>query len=176
MFGVLADPIADTWSPNLPPVALLSYSYDSEDHKAWVRKLATDLRKQYGIDVLLDVWEVPLGGDVSIFMQQGISRSDRVLMICTETYIAKANGGTGGGVPYEMMIVRKAIVELIDTIKFIPVIRNQLGEIKMPDGIGQRMAVDFRDDGRYPAKLEELARAIYGLSEKPALGTNPFGS
>jgi hypothetical protein len=129
------------------------------------------------VDALLDSWDVPLGGDLSKFMQQGISNSDRVLMICTPNYISRANDGVSGGVPYEMMIVRQTIVQAIDTRKFIPIIRDQPGEYHIPQGIGLRFAIDFRDDAQYSTKLEELARAIYGLGpEKPTLGKNPFAA
>ena len=37
------------------PSVFLSYSHDSVAHKAWVRKLAEDLRGQ-GVDATLDQW------------------------------------------------------------------------------------------------------------------------
>ena len=156
-----------------PPIAFISYSHDSAQHKAWVQKLATELRGM-GIDAILDVWDFRLGQDASEFMQQGISRSDRVLMICTEKYVAKANQGKGG-VAYEKLIVSAELVHAIDTIKFIPVIRDQPAIVTIPTFMGDRKYADFRDDMEYAAKLTELGREIYGLSDKPPLGKNPFG-
>ena len=127
-----------------------------------------------GVEVLLDVWELRLGQDTTEFMQRAISDSDRVLMVCTEKYVARANDGKGGGVPFEGMIIRDELVENIDTVKFIPVIRDQPEAIRIPKFMGHRMYVDFREDGAYVATTLELARDIYGLSSKPLLGKSPF--
>ena len=43
--------------PMPEPVVFVSYSHDSEAHKAWVLKLATDLRSN-GVDAILDVWDL----------------------------------------------------------------------------------------------------------------------
>ncbi len=56
-----------------PPKEFISYSHDSAEHKAWVLKLASDLRGM-GVDVGLDQWDLVLGQDVSLFMQTGLLR------------------------------------------------------------------------------------------------------
>ena len=76
------------------PKVFISYSHDSDAHKAWVLGLATGLRNG-GVNVVLDQWDLALGEDISMFMQKGISESDRVLMICSESYVAKAEEGIG---------------------------------------------------------------------------------
>ena len=78
-----------------PPTIFVSYSHDSAEHKAWVIKLATDLRA-HGVDVSLDEWDLALGQDIAAFMQRGIAASERVLLICSETYVRKAEDGAGG--------------------------------------------------------------------------------
>ena len=49
-----------------PPKVFLSYSHDSPTHKQWVRKLATDLRKN-GVDDILDQWDLCHGKDIAAF-------------------------------------------------------------------------------------------------------------
>ena len=49
--------------------------------------------------------------------------ADRVLMICTEQYVRKANAGAGG-VGYEKMIVTSELMTSIDSRKVIPIIRQ----------------------------------------------------
>jgi hypothetical protein len=90
------------------PEVFISYSHDSQDHKLWVLNLATRLRTN-GVDAILDQWDLGPGGDLPHFMEQSISRSSRVLMVCTERYVEKANAGTGG-VGYEKMIVTSDLV------------------------------------------------------------------
>src|SRR5712692_1160770 len=81
----------------------LSYSWDSEEHRAWVRRLASDLVEN-GVEVLLDQWDVAPGDDLTAYMESSIRESDCVLLICTPSFPRKANEGHGG-VGYEKTIV-----------------------------------------------------------------------
>ncbi|MBC7490457.1 MAG: toll/interleukin-1 receptor domain-containing protein [Glaciimonas sp.] len=156
------------------PMVFISYSHDSPQHKEWVLQLAITLRA-HGIDVTLDQWDLVAGQDMAAFMTTGIRTADRVVLICSEAYVSKAEGGIGG-VGYERLIVTGEVIGAIDTIKFIPVIRNNPGTRKVPDFLGPRKYVDFTEDGQYAARLEELAREIQGApaTVKPKLGENPF--
>lgn len=64
--------------------------------------LATRLAKN-GVDVILDQWDLRIGGDLSSFMESGLTQVDRVICVCYEKYVPKANTGLGG-VGYEKMI------------------------------------------------------------------------
>ena len=56
---------------NDEPKVFISYSHDSESHKAWVLKLATDLR-DHGVDAILDEWDLKLGEDIVKFMEDSV--------------------------------------------------------------------------------------------------------
>jgi hypothetical protein len=103
------------------PTAFISYSQDSLAHKAWVLKLASDLRAN-GVDVVLDQWDLVPGQDITLFMQRGISECARAILVCSGPYVAKAEKGVGG-VGYERLIVTAEMVANIDTTKFIPILR-----------------------------------------------------
>jgi hypothetical protein len=156
------------------PKAFISYSHDSAAHKNWVLKLAGDLRVK-GVDVFLDQWDLVAGQDVSLFMQRGISEADRVIMICSSDYVTKSEQRVGG-VGYERLIVTAEVVNSIDTIKFIPVLRGASSSKKTPSFLGPRKCIDFENDSDYELKLIELAREIHGAPaiSKPLLGPNPF--
>lgn len=156
------------------PVVFVSYSHDSPAHKAWVLKLATDLRTN-GIDAILDQWDLVLGQDVVAFMSDGIARSDRVLLVCTDPYISKAEAGSGG-VGYERLVVTAELVQNIDTRKFIPLARDNATSKRMPVFLGPRMYVDFGTDEKYVESLDLLLRELLDAprTSKPPLGTNPF--
>lgn len=158
---------------NIPKV-FISYSHDSTDHKKWVLKLATDLCAN-GVDAILDQWELAPGQDVSSFMQNGIVSADRVLMVCSENYVAKAETGIGG-VGFERLIVTAEVVQSIDTRKFIPLVRSNPRSKKVPIFLGPRIYIDFTDDTVYATKLEELLRELLGAPAivKPPIGANPF--
>ena len=104
------------------PKVFASYSHDSVEHKEWVLYLCTKLREN-GVDVILDQWDLGAGDDLTLFMEKGVRDSDRVLVICTDTYVRKANAGEGG-VGYERLIVTAQITRDLGTKKFIPIIRQ----------------------------------------------------
>ena len=136
-------------------------------------RLATDLRNN-GVDSILDQWDLVPGQDLSKFMEDGIVQSDRVLLVCSRQYVSKADAGRGG-VGYERLIVTAEVVQSIDTIKFVPVLRNN-SDKTVPTFLGLRLHIDFTDDCEYHSRLEELLRELLGTpaSVKPPLGQNPF--
>ena len=140
------------------PRVFISYSHDSDAHKQWVLRLATDLRAA-GIDASLDQWDLAPGQDVVAFMANGISGADRVLVICSEKYVHKAEAGQGG-VGYERLIVTAGLVQTIDTKKFLPLVRENGSPSKTPNFLGPRLYIDFSSDADYTARLEQLVREI----------------
>jgi formylglycine-generating enzyme required for sulfatase activity len=156
------------------PSVFLSYSHDSETHKAWVRKLAEDLRHG-GVDATLDQWDLQAGADVVAFMEAGIRRADRVLLVCTSTYVSKAEQRKVGA-GYEGMIVTSQVARATDTVKFIPLVRDNPKEPLLPDFLGPRLWLDFRNDGLYGERLEQLLRELHDQPRfrKPPLGRPAF--
>jgi TIR domain len=158
------------------PNVFISYSHDGAAHNEWVRRLAERLVAN-GIDTTLDQWTLVPGADVVAFMDRGVASADRVLMVCSRTYVEKANKGIGG-VGYERLIVSREIFDQVDTTKFVPIIRNNATSAKTPTFIGARLYIDFADDAKFGEAFEELLRAIYNMPaySKPSLGASPFAS
>ena len=137
------------------PKVFISYSHDSPEHKQWVSELAVKLRRD-GVNAILDQWNLGPDNDVTQFMEHGIKNSDRVLVICTDSYVRKANTGEVGIADDESMIVTRRIVEDLGTNRFIPIIRQTLWEDKTPTFLKERVYVDFTDDNQFEEKFEEL--------------------
>jgi hypothetical protein len=156
------------------PRVFVSYSHDSQEHKDWVLKLSTRLLAN-GVDVILDQWDLSLGGDLPRFMALGLTGANRVLAICTSTYVDRANAGEGG-TGYETMILTAQVMRNITTDRIIPVLRNNGGPDLTPVFLASRLYIDFRDDADYEERYGELVREIHGvrISPRPPLGTNPF--
>lgn len=154
----------------------ISYTHESETHKEWVRKLATDLR-QNGVDVTLDQWELRKGADLTRFMEVGIRESSRVLLVFTPAYCEKSNRRTGG-VGYESLVITGELAANLDTTKFVGVLRAGSWDTAVPSFMASRLNVDFRQDDLYAAALDELLRDLHGVPvyPKPPLGTNPFAA
>ena len=51
------------------PKTLISYSWTSPDHEAWVLQLATELEES-GVDVIFDKWDLREGADKYAFMEK----------------------------------------------------------------------------------------------------------
>ncbi|AVH25781.1 hypothetical protein AL468_00280 [Vibrio diabolicus] len=159
------------------PKVFVSYSWDSEDHKTWVRELSERLIKN-GIDVRLDQWHVAPGQSLTQFMEQEATSSDHVIIICTTNYNQKSTSRMGG-VGYEQQIISGQIASGIEREKFIPLIRD--GEFTAGDNCSIPphflgiYAIDMRDDKALDSSLETLLRAIYKepLHKAPEIGKKP---
>lgn len=158
----------------IPPQVFISYSHDSDIHKNWVIQLATRLRSN-GVDIILDAWNTKLGSDLASFMERGLSKSQRVISICSDNYLIKANGGKGGA-GYEKQIMTSELIIDQNTDWIIPLIINNTSPKKTPTFLGTRKYISFEDPKLYEAKYEELLRDI--LEEPvlpiPPIGKNPF--
>jgi hypothetical protein len=162
------------------PSVFVSYSWDDEVHKAWVRDLAERLTLN-GVVVRLDDWDVQPGQSLTQFMDQHIAACDFVLVVGTPNYAERSQARTGG-VGYEQQIISGHIAAGIPREKFIPVVRY--GEFKPgptcalpPHFLGIR-AIDMRGLGDLEVAFEELLRTIYQRPKytRPPLGNTPaFG-
>ena len=132
----------------------ISYSHDSPGHMQWVSELAAKLRRN-GVQLIFDQWHLSFGQDPKQFMESGVNNSDWVLVICTDSYVSKANEEESG-ISYEPMIVTRRHVEDVGANKFIPIIRQTLTEEKAPEFLRDKVYIDFTDDKQFDAKFEEL--------------------
>lgn len=100
--------------PEGHPVVFISYSWDSPEHKVWVAKFADDLTSK-GIYVLFDDY-LDSGTTLPMFMEYGIERSDKVLIIGTPKYKEKCTG-MSSGVAFEDTIIRSSMFQNFGTKK-----------------------------------------------------------
>ena len=156
------------------PIVFISYSHDSEEHKNWVLQLATRLRSN-GVNIILDRWNLKLGSDLASFMERGLSKSNRIVSICSETYLKKANEGKGGA-GYEKQIMTAELINDQNNNWVIPLIKNNKEKRKTPTFLGGRMYISFEEPHLYESKYEELLRDILDepILPIPPIGENPF--
>lgn len=155
------------------PTVFISYSWESDAHKAWVRQLAEKLRSQ-GVKVILDQWELTPGGDRTHFMESNIVASDFVIIICTPTYAIKGNK-RDGGVGYEAMIITSQLARRILQDKFIPVLRSgNFDDSAVPVWLQSKIGVDLRGDPYDPKQYDILLRAVHRANDvAPPIGPKP---
>ncbi len=155
------------------PVVLISYSWDSEEHKLWVRKLSDDLRTKYAVNTILDQYNRG-GYDLIQFMDKGIEIADRVILKGTPTYKEKTEKYDGGA-KYEDQLISTQLYHKIGSSKFIPVLRLGKFETSFRALIETKTGFDMREDNQYEANLRNLAAELWNspLNAAPALGPRP---
>lgn len=156
------------------PKVFISYSWESEPHKEWVLRLATDLRTK-GVDVILDRWHLRIGDDIAAFMDESVSDADYILLVCSPNYAEKSNARRGG-VGYEQNIISgELLTETSTRAKFIPLLRAGNPSIALPRFLKSKLFVDFRDDDKYQPSLDQLLRHLFDASEyvPPMIGARP---
>ncbi|MGB0372883.1 MAG: toll/interleukin-1 receptor domain-containing protein [Opitutales bacterium] len=159
------------------PLVFISYSHDSREHKQWVLELAQELRGSHGVEVIIDQWDLEPGDDLPRFMREAVNRCDRVLMICTEKYVDKADAGKGG-VGYEAMIVDGELIKDLGTNKFIPIIRQAGSSIRLPQSVGTRLGANLSDGSDHEEEMKTLIEKLHNVPppSKPPLAGGPLKS
>lgn len=160
-----------------PPKVFVSYSWESDDHKEWVRALAERLT-QNGVNVRLDQWHVVLGQSLTQFMETEVHTCDFVLVVCTKDYCRKSLARTGG-VGYEQQIITGNIVAGNPREHFIPIVRDgdfaPGPECSVPGQFMGIYAIDMREGADIDKSIEAVLRAIFKqpASTQPTIGPRP---
>lgn len=158
------------------PNVFISYSWDSQEHEEWIINLATKLCDN-GVNAILDKWDLgSLGKPLPHFMENAITKSQRVICVLTPNYKKKTEN-LAGGVGYEYSIISAEIfTDGVNTSKFIPLFRNGTVADAIPTVLRGRKYVDMRDDSQFEEKfVHELLRDIHEEPKfkKPVIGKKP---
>lgn len=160
---------------SLKPAVFISYSWDSEDHKVWVKNLADRLCAD-GIDVILDRYYLKPGKNLPFFVESSISKAERIIIIFTPNYKLKADK-RAGGVGYEYSIMNAGLYKnQTANEKIIPILRDGNMETSIPEFMQQFIHIDIRNNENYENSYNDLIREIYNepAIQKPALGNKPI--
>jgi hypothetical protein len=172
----LATIVHATPTPN-PPRVFISYTNSSPAHLEWVVGLATQLRAN-GVEARLDKWHLTLGTFLPQWMTNEIALADRVLLICDELYVQKADG-LHGGVGWEIMLILGDLLNTKDRMpdKYVPVLVGTASDRPVPFFLQGANAISWPEDLSTDAaagKERELLEAIYRVqSQPPPLGRPP---
>jgi len=152
----------------------ISYSWDSEEHKTWVRSLADRLIGA-GIPVTLDQYDLRGGEDMHHFMESAVSRATHVLVICTPDYVSRANERIKGAGEETSLITSDFYSRHESGKKYLPVVRVPREPKSVPSYLGSLLYFDFADDLLFDTNFESLIRNIYEEPKysKPELGSKP---
>jgi len=142
------------------PIVFISYSWDSEAHKEWIKKFSEQLHNS-GINVILDQNDLVLGDPLSMFMEQSIANSDYVLIMCTPNYKKKADSRKGG-VGYEESIITSDVLLNQNHRKYITVLTSGTWEKSAPIWAKGKYGVDLTQKDNYNDEFHKLVHTIKG--------------
>lgn len=142
----------------------ISYAWEN-DVKIWVKEFADRLRSD-GVEVHLDQSDLVPGDRLPKFMEEQITSSDYVLIICTPAYKKKANKRTGGA-GYEGNIISAELMNCSNERKFIPVMLKGTVKNAIPTFLAGKLWVDLSGDGNlYETNYQDLITTIRGEKNK----------
>lgn len=155
------------------PKVFISYAWETEGHRAWVKNLADKLLSD-GIEAILDQYDVNPGDRLPQFMEQSVSAADYVLIVCTPTYKRKADGREGG-VGYEGHIISNELYSKSNERKFIPLLKEGDPGESMPSFLAGKLAIDLRG-GLDAAGYDDLRATLFHLKRKPPVRARGIAS
>jgi hypothetical protein len=158
-----------------PPRVFVSYSRKSNENEKWVKKLAIKLREN-GVDARLDVFHLKGGDNLPQWMTNELIMANKVLLICDQSYMQKADFRSGaGGVAWETMIIQGDMFAQGDkNCKYIAISREETIDQAIPVYMKSKYALswgvsnDIDDD-----KFKDLLFCIFDCEIAPPLGEIP---
>jgi hypothetical protein len=170
-----------------PPRVFISYSHDSDDHRARVLGLSERLRED-GIETILDRY-VERGSPPEgwpRWMLNGLEKATHVLCVCTETYYRRFRGqevpGKGKGVDWEGALMTQSLYDARSVSnKFIPVLFIRSDEHFVPEPFRGQTFYVLDSDASYLALYDALLdqsgvapRPVGTLKQKPRATGEPL--
>jgi hypothetical protein len=162
--------------PNEAKRVFISYAWDDDDYKLWVRQLAIRLRND-GVDVRLDYWHLQETDTIAEFMNREVRHADWVLVLCSPSYQSKVHlsedGERSTGVGWES--------RLLGSSKFMTSQNKALAALgrgswldSAPDFLVGQVYCDLSNEATFEANYKTLLKRITGTSEKaPPVGALP---
>jgi hypothetical protein len=143
------------------PTAFISYAWEDDGIKDWVKYLATQLRGQ-GIDAKLDQWEVVPGDQLALFMEKSVRENDYILLICTQKYKMKSENRLGG-VGYEGDIMTAEVLQKYNHRKFIPILQAGTKETSIPSWLQGKYYIDLSNTAHFQKNFGDLTTTLLNL-------------
>ena len=114
--------------------------------------------RERGLDAWLDEWEIGLGDDIVVRMEQGLADSDGGCILLSEAGVGE------GWMREELSVLTQRAVELEK--RLIPVLLDDIPPDRRPPFLQTRKAATPKDLGK-------IVAAFMGRSNKPPLGPSP---
>jgi len=159
------------------PRVFISYAWEDDDYKTWVKRLGTRLRAD-GIEARLDAWHCR-NKTIAEFMNTEVRVADKVLILCSPKYREKVHAMEEGdrmtGSGWEAMLVGSALFAgRIGRAKIVVSLTRGTWETAAPDFLVGLPYFDLTAEERFESQYLGLLRSLRGKEEEaPPVGTPP---
>ncbi len=142
------------------PKAFISHA--SEDKDRFVLNFARRLREN-GVDAWVDKWEMKPGDQlVKKIFEEGLGQADVVIIVLSKTSVQK---------PWVQRELGVSVVNKINRkVRLIPVV---IDDCDIPESLWSDLWERIKDVTSYDESFDRILQAIFGISDKPAVGSPP---
>lgn len=145
----------------------LSYAWEDDDYRLWVKRLATRLRED-GVEARLDAWHCRPTDDIPSFMNREVRNADWVLVLCSPAYRAKVHAAEEGlrisGAAWEAQLLGNRMFALSEN-KALIVLALGAKEAAIPDFLIGKIYFDLSRIATFETLYRRLLLAIIGTSQ-----------
>jgi hypothetical protein len=141
----------------------ISYSWDSTEHKEWVRKLADTLEEIEELHVTWDGYDLDSLVDKNFFMENGICDADLILVVTTKKYKDKADNRSGGVGIETYLASAEHWDGMLRDKKSKLLVLNRENE-STPRYLSGHFHLDFNDEALYERNVNSLLDLIRSRS------------
>lgn len=155
------------------PIVFISYSHDSDEHKAHVGRFAAFLRRRIGLDVRLDQWDDNVRRDWALWATMLFNAADFVIVIASPDFRRRADGEAaadeGRGAQFEAAMLRNSLTKDhgAATRSILPVVLPGGSVDDIPTFLSPYSATHFKISEFTRDGVAELRHAITGIGEHP---------
>ena len=154
---------------NLQKKVFISYSWDSDEHRAWVKNLADSIEENPEFHVIWDGYDLDNFIDKNLYMEQSVIDSDYIIIVATKKYQEKSNHRKGGaGIETSIAVSQHwKQMETNGKSKILAILKE---EDSIPTYLQNQFYVDFTDESNFDIKFDELLKILNGtaLYKRPA--------
>lgn len=147
----------------------MSYAWESEKYRTWVKQLATRLRAD-GINARLDAWHLDGNDNIPEFMNREIREADWVVVVCSPGYQVRVRATEDGtrvsGDGWEMRLLNASVL-IRNQNKVLAVLAKGAWDASAPDLLLGQRYFDLSKRKTFESQYKALCDAITGTGEQP---------
>lgn len=153
------------------PRVFISYTGEDPENRKWVKSFVCKLREN-GVNARVDIFNLKLGTDLPQWMTNELCMADKVILICDEYYVKKADS-RNGGVGWETMIIQGDMMMNPQLNKYICIVRKGKIDDGIPIYAKTKFSLHCTESEIAEADFKELLYCLFDIDIEPNIGDIP---